>query len=106
MIKPPDCYGKSQLPKALGIGYERFYQIADDNDFPEPDGYYVGYTMAKKRYPYWHVDTVRDFIENGTRSGKKPKEVEPPWAIPAYDRQESIVSIRTRIFLNLMRVAA
>jgi hypothetical protein len=112
MIKPPDCYGKTELPKALGMGYERFYELFNTDEAPEPDGYYNGKPPACKSFPYWHIDTAKNYIESiGGKSAGKSKnkpgvhmENKTPWAVPAYDRNESIVSIRTRCFLNLMRV--
>jgi hypothetical protein len=114
MIKPPDCYGKTELPKALGMGYESFYRVANDPRFPPPDGYYNGKPPACKSFPYWHIDTVKNFFDSidikliakSTNKAGCRMQNKTPWAVPAYDRNESIVSLRAREFLKLMRVAA
>lgn len=112
MSRPEGCYRKPELPKALGIGYERFYVLMDDYGFVEPDGYYKGNPPACKEFPYWHIDTAKKWLD-AINDGSITKtdhadhvENKTPWAVPAYDRNESIVSIRTQIFLRLMSVPA
>jgi hypothetical protein len=112
---PEGCYPKTKLARALKIGTSRMQELALDDDFPEPAGYYVANQASKRRLPYWKLQTVMDWLDGNEQEIRPARNTDKPylsiadqtgWAIPAYDRQESIVSIRTRCFLNLMRVAA
>ncbi len=111
---PENCYKKTALPKAVCMSYEKFYVLAAGPDFPDPDGFYNGNPPACKEFPYWHIDTIKDWLNSlgedltakSTNKAGCHMKNKTPWAIPAHDRNESIVSIRTRTFLKLMRVSA
>lgn len=109
MTKPVDCYAKAEIAKALGIGYARFYQVWELKS-PKPDGWYVGGFPAKKKFPYWHINTLNKWLKSfGKVSLKKPNKPikiinENLWAVPAKDERESLVSLQTRNFINLMNV--
>jgi hypothetical protein len=112
---PEGCYPKTKLARALKIGTSRLQELALDDDFPEPAGYYVANQASKRRFPYWKLQTVQDWLDGNdheirpARNTDKPYlslDNQPAWAVPAHDQAESMVSLATREFLTLMRVSA
>ena len=108
MILPEDCYRKSEIPTALKIGYARFYKLSA-NSLPEPDGIYVGLPPAQKKLPYWHINTLKEWLaENCKIVIEKPvkqqnKSDKTPWAIPEHDINQTKECLMFRSFYNLMR---
>jgi hypothetical protein len=110
---PEGCYPKTKLARALKIGTSRMQELALDDDFPEPAGYYCSGSMSKRRLPYWRIAVVQDWLAGNdvevrpARNTDKPyqsADSQPGWAIPAHDQAEAMVSLNTREFLHLMRV--
>jgi hypothetical protein len=109
MIKPPNCYAKSEIPTALKIGYTRFYRLVAKS-FPEPDGIYSSENHNKIQLPYWHINTLKEWLDN---AGEVPVEKttkhermldKSPWAVPEHDDKERMECMKFRSAYNLMRV--
>jgi hypothetical protein len=110
-IIPEGCYNKSQLSKALSIGTTTLQIIAEQDDFPEPAGFYIANNCNRRFYPYWNLEAVKCYLEGVTfdTSIKKttmpgPRlEKAPPYAVPAHSRQEQRQCLSFRQVFNLMR---
>lgn len=107
---PEGHYNKSQLSKALGIGTSTLQLIAQDDEFPEPSGYYLSENCSRRTYPYWNLQHVKCWMEGVTFEPIERKttmpgprlEQAPPWAVPAHSRQEQKQCLSFRQMFQLM----
>ena len=109
---PEGCYAKTDLARALKIGTMRIQNLAKEDDFPSPAGYFQSTSASKRTLPYWNLQEVKDWMDGCYVEVRAPRVKKPfqhlenqtAWAVPAHTDEEREQCLMHRNLTNIMRV--